>query len=87
MYNIDILSHRKKISAALIFQVLALIVVLFILAPILNIIFVSLGDNKDLLLHLMETVLPRYFFNTIILMFGVGILATIFGVSSGWIIS
>ena len=87
MYNIDILSHRKKISAALIFQVPALIIVLFILAPIFNIIFVSLGDNKDLLSHLMETVLPRYFFNTIILIFGVGILATIFGVSSGWIIS
>jgi len=87
MYNIDILSHRKKISAALIFQVPALIVVFFILAPIFNIIFVSLGDNKDLLSHLMETVLPRYFFNTIILIFGVGILATIFGVSSGWIIS
>ena len=87
MYNIDILSHRKKISAALIFQVPALIIALFILAPIFNIIFVSLGDNKDLLSHLMETVLPRYFFNTIILIFGVGILATIFGVSSGWIIS
>ena len=87
MYNIDILSHRKKISAALIFQVPALIVVFFILAPIFNIIFVSLGDNKDLSSHLMETVLPRYFFNTIILIFGVGILATIFGVSSGWIIS
>ena len=87
MYNIDILSHRKKISAALIFQVPALIVVFFILAPIFNIIFVSLGDNKDLLSHLMETVLPRYFFNTIVLIFGVGILATIFGVSSGWIIS
>ena len=87
MYNIDILSHRKKISTALIFKVPALIVVLFILAPIFNIIFVSLGDNKDLLSHLMETVLPRYFFNTIILIFGVGILATIFGVSSGWIIS
>ncbi len=87
MYNIDILSHRKKISASLIFQVPALIVVFFILAPIFNIIFVSLGDNKDLLSHLMETVLPRYFFNTIILIFGVGILATIFGVSSGWIIS
>ena len=87
MYNIDILSHRKKILAALIFQVPALIVALFILAPIFNIVFVSLGDNKDLLSHLMETVLPRYFFNTIILIFGVGILATIFGVSSGWIIS
>lgn len=87
MYNIDILSNRKKILAALIFQVPTLIVVLFVLAPIFNIIFVSLGDNKDLLSHLIETVLPRYFFNTIILIFGVGILATIFGVSSGWIIS
>ena len=55
--------------------------------PIFNIILVSLGDNEGLLSHLQQTVLPRYFLNTVILMVGVGLVATIFGVSSGWIIS
>ena len=81
------LRHKKKMSINLLLQILALVLILFILAPIFNIIFVSLGDNKNLLTHLVETVLPRYFFNTIILMVGVGLLATVFGVSSGWIIS
>ena len=79
--------YKGKISSDLVLQIFALSLVLFTLAPIFNIIFVSLGDNKNMLSHLLETVLPRYFFNTIILMVGVGLLATIFGVSSGWIIS
>ena len=79
--------YKKKIPSDLLLQILALFLILFTLASIFNIILVSLGDNKNLLSHLFETVLPRYFLNTIILMIGVGVLATIFGVSSGWIIS
>ena len=85
--NIGYLKYKKKISFDLLLQILALFLVFFTLAPIFNIIFVSLGDNKNLLFHLMETVLPRYFINTIFLMAGVGLLAAIFGISSGWIIA
>ena len=58
--------YKGKISSDLVLQIFALSLVLFTLAPIFNIIFVSLGDNKNMLSHLLETVLPRYFFNTII---------------------
>lgn len=85
--NIGYLKYKKKISFDLLLQILALFLVFFTLAPVFNIIFVSLGDNKNLLFHLMETVLPRYFINTIFLMAGVGFLAAIFGISSGWIIA
>ena len=80
-------NNNNKYVASLFWQVSAVFCSLFVLMPIFNIIFVSLGDNYGLLTHLRETVLPRYFLNTAILMAGVGFVATIFGVSSGWIIS
>ena len=79
--------NNNKYVASLFWQISAVICSLFVLMPIFNIIFVSLGDNNGLLTHLSETVLPRYFLNTVILMAGVGFVATIFGLSSGWIIS
>ncbi len=79
--------HKNKYTASVFWQLSAFICSFFVLMPIFNILFVSLGDNQGLLLHLGETVLPRYFLNTIILMVGVGFVALIFGVSAGWIIS
>lgn len=87
MFNYTHIRPRKKQSASIYWQLSALLCSLFILMPIFNIILVSLGDNEGLLSHLQQTVLPRYFLNTVILMVGVGLVATIFGVSSGWIIS
>jgi iron(III) transport system permease protein len=87
MFNYTHIRPRKKQSASIYWQLSALLCSLFILMPIFNIILVSLGDNEGLLSHLQQTVLLRYFLNTVILMVGVGLVATIFGVSSGWIIS
>ncbi len=87
MFNYTHIRQRKKQSASIYCQLSAILCSLLILMPIFNIILVSLGDNEGLLSHLQQTVLPRYFLNTVILMVGVGLVATIFGVSSGWIIS
>ena len=87
MINHTNMRHNNKYTAAIFWQLSAIICSLFVLMPVFNILFVSLGDNQGLLSHLRETVLPRYFVNTIILMVGVGLVALIFGVSAGWIIS
>ena len=87
MFNYTQIRQHKKQFASIYSQLSAILCSLFILMPIFNIILVSLGDNEGLLSHLQQTVLPRYFLNTVILMVGVGLVATIFGVSSGWIIS
>ena len=63
-------NNNNKYVASLFWQVSAVFCSLFVLMPIFNIIFVSLGDNHGLLTHLRETVLPRYFLNTAILMAG-----------------
>lgn len=55
--------------------------------PMLFIALAALGDNQGLLGHLLETVLLRYLGNTLLLMFGVGVIATLFGVSTAWLVS
>ena len=58
-----------------------------LLAPIAALILTAMGDGQGLMAHLFETVLLRYFVNTIMLMLGVGALALVFGVSTAWIVS
>ena len=50
-------------------------------------IIVAAGDSGGLWSHLMQTVFPRYVFNTLILMFGVGVTSLFFGLTSAWVIS
>lgn len=56
-------------------------------APVLAIFYLSLSTNDGLWPHLIETVIPRYFGTTLILMLGVGVLSLLLGVGTAWIIS
>lgn len=67
--------------------ILVALLCLLILGPFLSIIWTAAGDSGGLWSHLMETVFPRYVANTLILMFGVGVLSLVFGLSTAWIIS
>lgn len=51
------------------------------------IVLVAFSPAPFLLDHLFETVLAKYVMNTVSLMIGVGVLASIMGVSSAWIVS
>ena len=63
------------------------IISLLIIAPVLAIFYSAFAGDTSLWPHLFSTVLPRYISNTLILMFGVGCLSLIFGVSSAWVIT
>ena len=54
--------------------------------PIAAVLITSAGDSGGLWQHLLNTVLPRYITNTIVLMTGVGTVSVLFGVMSAWII-
>ena len=60
---------------------------LLLLGPIFAILYVAFSPAPSLLGHLIETVLGRYFLNTMLLMAGVGFVAVLFGVSSAWVVS
>jgi len=70
-----------------IWSVPILIIALVIIAPVLAIFYAAFLGDTSLWSHLFSTVLPRYISNTIILMFGVGCLSLVFGVSTAWVIT
>lgn len=63
------------------------IIALFIIAPVAAIFYSAFLGDTSLWPHLFSTVLPRYTFNTLILMVGVGFLSLIFGISSAWVVT
>ena len=75
MYNWNIWSVSVAVIACL------------IIAPILAIFYSAFVGDTSLWPHLFSTVLPRYVSNTLILMFGVGCLSLLFGISSAWIVT
>ncbi len=60
---------------------------LFLLAPILFIVITAFNNTTDIIIHLIQTVLFKYFTNTLYLMLGVAILSLVFGVSTAWVVS
>ena len=63
------------------------IISLLLLAPIFAVFVAASGEGQGNWGHLVDTVLPRYIANTLILMLGVGAVALIFGISGAWAVT
>ena len=68
-------------------SIFATFIALIIIAPIFAIFYSALLGDTSLWPHLFSTVLPRYISNTVILMIGVGILSSLLGVSTAWVVT
>ena len=69
------------------FSTLATLLAAFIITPIIAIFFSAFLGDTSLWPHLFSTVLPRYVYNTVVLMIGVGALSLIFGISTAWVVT
>ena len=80
---------KAKFKGAFIesYEWILVVLCLMLLMPILALFYASLGDTNGLMQHLAETVLGRYFINTLTLMAGVGLVAFCFGVTTAWLVS
>ncbi len=65
----------------------ALVPALLLLAPVLAVFAAAGGGDGGLWGHLVQTVMPRYAANTLLLMVGVGLLSLLFGVTTAWIVA
>ena len=63
------------------------ILIILLLTPIVMLILSSFQNNIDTWLHLFDTKLSLYFYNTLSLILGVGILSITIGVSCAWILA
>ncbi|WP_448553086.1 ABC transporter permease [Thalassotalea montiporae] len=66
---------------------LSWLIALALLAPVLVMLFTSIGNFGELFSHLWQTVLPTYISNTLLLTFYVSLLVLLFGVPSAFLIS
>ena len=65
----------------------AVLIAVVVLAPILSVMWIALSPTENIWPHLMQSVLPRYVGNTLILMVGVAVLTAIFGTASAWLVA
>lgn len=65
----------------------ALIVASVVCLPIVAVLFLASFPEENIWPHLIDTVLPVYIENTVILMLGVGLLSTSLGIGAAWMVS
>ncbi len=69
------------------YQLMTILLILILISPIITIFFSSLSIDIFSWKHLISTKLYFYISNTLILLFGVGFLSLVIGLSTAWIIA
>ena len=67
-------------------KLICISIIFLLIAPIIAIIFSSFENTFSLWIHLINTKLEFYLYNTFLLMFGVGVTTFIIGVGLAWLI-
>ncbi|WP_417743756.1 ABC transporter permease [Salipiger sp.] len=65
----------------------AALIAAVVLGPILAVLWIAAFPAENIWPHLVSTTLPRYMTNTLVLMFGVGVLAGCAGSGAAWLIA
>ena len=65
----------------------AIFLSIVLMGPVFSLIFTAFESNQDLWVHLINTVLPIYVINTLMLFVGVLFLSAVLGVSTAWIVT
>lgn len=64
----------------------ALAIAALVLLPLLSVVWIAFFPTENIWGHLVETTLPRYLKNSVILMFSVGIMAAMIGTGAAWLV-
>lgn len=65
----------------------AVVIAAVVLAPILSVLWIAFHPSENIWPHLIGSVLPRYFANTLILMVGVAVFTAFFGAAAAWLVA
>lgn len=63
---------------------ISLFIAALVFIPIAAILWLAFFPQENIWPHLLNTTLPRYFFNTMILMASVGVIAAVIGTTTAW---
>ncbi|MDB6179218.1 iron ABC transporter permease [Paracoccus sp. Z330] len=79
--------HALRQSGGGTWSVAAVLIAALVLMPIGAVIWLAMNPVENIWPHLLSTVMPRYFLNTVILAAGTGVLAAAMGAGSAWLVS
>lgn len=79
------LLHPMRVRRFDIWSTGAVIIALLVIAPIAAVIGFALAPTENIWPHLINTVLPRYLRNTLVLMTSVGVLTACIGTGAAWL--
>ena len=65
----------------------AALIALFVLLPIVSVVWIALHPAENIWPHLLATTLPRYFGNTVILAGSVGLISALVGSVTAWMVT
>ncbi|CUH82658.1 ABC transporter permease [Tropicibacter naphthalenivorans] len=65
----------------------AVVIAVVVVLPILSVVWIALFPSENIWPHLIATTLPRYLWNTGVLMVGVGLLSAMVGTGAAWLVS
>lgn len=65
----------------------AVLIGLFVLSPIVSVIWIAFNPTENIWPHLMSTVMPRYLRATLTLMIGVAVLTAAVGTGAAWLVT
>ncbi|AZY94278.1 iron ABC transporter permease [Paracoccus sp. Arc7-R13] len=68
-------------------SVAAVLVAGLVLMPVLSVVWLALNPTDNIWPHLLSSVMPRYFGNTVALAMGTGLLAAAMGTGAAWLVS
>ncbi|MFV0382859.1 ABC transporter permease [Paracoccus sp. (in: a-proteobacteria)] len=68
-------------------SVAALLIAALVMMPVAAVVWMALNPSDNIWPHLLSTVLPRYFLNTVILALGTGLLSAGMGAGAAWLVS
>ncbi|MES2844635.1 MAG: iron ABC transporter permease [Pseudomonadota bacterium] len=76
--------HRVRLDG---WSIGAIAIAAVVLAPMVAVVWIAFHPTENIWPHLLSSVLPRYFGNTLILMAGVGLLTAMVGTGAAWLVA
>ncbi len=76
--------HPKRFGSL---SLAACVIAAIILIPIMAVIYMAFYPSENIWPHLIKTTLPRYLFNSLVLMMATGLLAGVMGVAAAWLMA
>ena len=85
--NEPTLRRKRRLSEVNPWSIGAVVIAALVVMPILSVIWIAFHPSENIWPHLVKTTLPRYLGNSVTLMVAVGLVSSVIGAGTAWLLS